>query len=108
MDHNRPDVIIIDRVAKFWTIIDFSVPNDKNVRAKEDEKVSHYRELAKEIRKIYHVKTKIVPLVIGSLGAVTERLEKNLKFLEIPHSFLCLQVTAVLGTAIILRNTLNL
>ena len=108
LDHNRPDVIVIDRVAKFWTIIDFSVPNDKNVRIKEDEKVAHYRELAKEIRKIHHVKTKIVPLVIGSLGAVTERLEKNLKFLEIPHSFLCLQVTAVLGTAIILRNTLNL
>ena len=65
LDHNRPDVIVIDRVKKHWTIIDFSVPNDKNVRAKEDEKVSNYSELAKEIRKIHSVKTKIVPIVIG-------------------------------------------
>ena len=108
LDHNRPDLIVIDRVKRYWTIIDFSVPNDKNVRSKEDEKVTNYSELAKEIRKIHHVKTKIVPIVIGSLGAVTERIEKNLKYLEIAHCFLCLQVTAVLGTAIILRNTLNL
>lgn len=108
LDHNRPDVVLIDKANRHWTIIDFSVPNDKNVRAKEDEKVANYSELAKEIRKIHHVKTKIVPIVIGCLGVVSERLDKNLKYLEIGHSFLCLQVTAVLGTAIILRNTLNL
>jgi len=108
LEHNRPDLILIDRANKHWTIIDFSVPNDKNVRAKEDEKIAHYSELAKEIRKIHHVKTKIVPIVIGSLGVVSDRIEKNLKYLDIDHCFLCLQVTAVLGTVIILRNTLNL
>ena len=108
LDHNRPDLIVIDRVNRFWTIIDFSVPNDKNVKAKENEKVDHYAELAKEIRKIHHVNTKIIPIVIGSLGVVSEKFVNNLKYLEISHSFLCLQVTAVLGTAMILRSTLNL
>ena len=28
LDHNRPDVILIDKVEKHWTIIDFSCPND--------------------------------------------------------------------------------
>ena len=62
LDHNRPDIILIDRENKHWTIIDFSVPNDKNVRGKENEKVTNYTELAKEIRKLHHVKTKIVPI----------------------------------------------
>ena len=108
LDHNRPDVILIDRDRKYWTIIDFSVPNDKNVEDKVNEKLNNYEELAKEIRKIHKVKTKIVPLVVGALGVVPETLERNLKYLEIPHVFLCMQITAVLGTVIILRKTLNL
>ena len=26
MEHNRPDVVIVDRVKKMWIIVDFSVP----------------------------------------------------------------------------------
>ena len=89
-------------------IIDFSVPNDKNIGVKENEKISNYKDLAKEIRKAYHVRTKIVPLVVRALGVGTENLENNLNYLEIPHVFLCMQVTAVLGIVIILQKILNL
>ena len=33
---------------------------------------------------MHKVSTKIVPLVVGSLGVVTKNLEKNLKILDIP------------------------
>ena len=105
LEHNRPDVILIDKEKGHWTIIDFSVPNDKNVLNKEKEKMENYKDLAKEIRKVYKVKTKIVPLVVGCLGVVSESLKLNLKYLDISHVFLCMQVTAVLGTVIILPNT---
>ena len=40
MEHNRPDVTVLDRQARKWTSVDFSVPWDKNVMAKEDEKIT--------------------------------------------------------------------
>ena len=70
MEHNRPDVVVVDRVKKVWIIVDFSVPWDKNVMRKEDEKILSYSPLAKEVRKIHRVSTKIVPVVVGGIGSV--------------------------------------
>ena len=70
MDHNRPDVIVIDKDKKEWTLVDFSVPWDKNVIVKEDEKINNYSPLSHEIRKLHKVKTRIVPVVVGALGVV--------------------------------------
>ena len=108
LDHNKPDVVVIDRDKKCWTIIDFSVPNDKNVVTKEKEKVDHYRELAKEIRKMYHVKTKILPIVVGALGVFSNNLEGYLKELDMAYIRRTLQVSAILGSTIILRKVLNM
>jgi len=107
LDHNRPDVVIIDKKRSHWTIIDFSVPGDRNVLNKETEKVEHYTPLSYEIRKLHKVSTKIVPLVVGSLGVVTIHLEENLRMLDIPHVQGSMQISAVLGTAIILRKVLS-
>ena len=42
LDHNRPDVVVINREDNEWTIVEFSVPWDKNVLLKEEEKTSKY------------------------------------------------------------------
>ena len=108
--HNKPDVVLINKVKRHWTIIDFAIPIDQNVKKKEAEKLDHYEELAAEIRKMHHVSVNILPLVIGALGVVTDNVKSNLKILEIPKSdkvFVCMQVTAILGTSIILRQVLN-
>ena len=68
MEHNRPDVVVVDQIKKVWIIVDFSVQWDGNVMRKEDEKILNYSPLAKEIRKIHRVSTKIVPVVVGALG----------------------------------------
>ena len=107
LEHNRPDLVLIDNVKKHWIIVDFSVPNDKNVELKEKEKVDHYNALAYEIRKIKKVTTQILPLVVGALGRVTTNLEKNLSLLEIAHVQICMQVTAIIGSGIILKKVLN-
>jgi len=107
LEHNRPDVVVIDKKSKHWIIIDFSVPSDRNAHKKEEEKVSHYTPLSHEVRKLYKVSTKIVPLVVGSLGVVTSNLERNLRNLDIAHIQCSMQISAVLGTAIILRKVLS-
>ena len=46
-------------------IIDLVFPDDGRVRAKEDEKVEKYQDLAREIRKMWGVMTKVMPIVVG-------------------------------------------
>jgi D-alanine-D-alanine ligase-like ATP-grasp enzyme len=108
MEHNRPDVTIVDHTSKVWTFVDFSVPWDKTVVTKEDEKVTHYTPLTVEIRKMHKVSTKIIPIVVGSLGTVSKRLAGYLKQLEIPDVIGGIQTSAIIGTTLILRKTLSL
>ena len=53
--------------------VHFSMPWDKNVVTKEDEKIQNYwcSPLAKETGKMHQASTKIVPLVVGCLGVMT-------------------------------------
>ena len=107
LEANRPDLVLIDKEQKHWLIIDFSVPNDINVESKEKEKIEKYMPLAYEARKMCGVTTKIVPLVVGALGAVSTNLEKNLAHLNIKHIQTCMQKSAIIGTSIILKKVLS-
>ena len=108
LDHNRPDLVIINRQDKEWIIVEFSVPWDKNVLLKEEEKVSKYIPLAKEIRKVHRVSTKIIPIILGSLGTVTTRLKSSLKDLGMEKILGGLQTSVLIGTHNILRKVMNM
>ena len=51
-------------------IIDLAVPGDARVELKEKEKIDKYQDLAKELRKLWKVKTRVVPIVIGALRTI--------------------------------------
>ena len=53
------------------------------------------------------VATRVIPIVVGALGVVTNRLGRYLKELGIPDVLGGLQTSAIVGTANILRKTLN-
>ena len=67
---NRPDVVIHDRKSKTCMLIDASVPDDKNIALKEAEKISKYKDLEIEINRMWNVKIKVVPVVVGALGTL--------------------------------------
>jgi hypothetical protein len=50
---------------------------------------------------------KVIPVVVGALGAVSGRINKWLDELECGIGIDCIQKTALLGSARILRRTLN-
>jgi len=104
---NRPDVVVLDKVSRKWTLIDFSVPWDGNVKAKEDEKITKYAPLEAKIQESYHVQTESVPIVVGALGAIPARLLEFLKAIGLPDVIGCLQTSALLGSQRILKNTLS-
>ena len=94
------------KVEIWW--VDFTVPWDKNVVSKEDEKIYNYSPLVKEITKLHRVSAKVVPLVVGCLGVVSCRLEQYLKELGIPDVLGGMQTSAVVGTTQILQKILGL
>ena len=64
-------------------------------------------DLARELRKLWNIKVKVVPIVIGAFGKVPKALENNLGELEIRGRIETLQTTALLGSARILRRVLE-
>ena len=65
--HNRPDIILVEKAIRKWTIIYIVVPSDLNVVRTEDWKVEKYQDLAFEVKRIHHVDSAILPVVIGAI-----------------------------------------
>ena len=108
IEHRRPDIVVLEKQAKRALIIDIAVPGDCRVDEKEKEKMERYEELAREIRRLWEVHTKVIPVVVGALGVVPDGLEQHLKTLDIEAKPDLLQKIALLGTARILRRVLDL
>ena len=54
------------------------IPADKNVSVAEFEKLSKYKDLEIKKEKLWHMKTVIIPVVIGALGMIKKGIEKHL------------------------------
>ena len=104
---NRPDIVIRDKAGKKTYIIDISCPNDINVSDKEQEKITKYSGLRLELGRMWDTDCMVVPVVVGSVGVVSENFEKYLKMIpaEISPS-MCVK-TAILGSEKLLRNFLS-
>ena len=63
--------------------------------------------MGKELQKIWKVKVKIIPLVVGSLGAIPKQFGNRLKQIGITVGTAQVQKTVLLGTARILRKVLE-
>ena len=88
-------------------IVDFVIPMDNHVKEKEEEKTDKYMNLAVDVRRQLRVKTVIVPIVSGVLGAVPVKLSKSLEILEMVDITGSLQTVVLTYTAAILRRVLN-
>ena len=88
-------------------IVDFAVPPDHRINLKESEKKDKYRDLARELNKLWNMKVMIIPIVIGVFGTVTKVLLNGLEDLEVGGRVETIKTTALLRTARILRRVLG-
>ena len=107
IEARRPDIIVLNKETKECLIVDIAVPGDTRVNTKEDEKIEEYRELCRELERLWRVKRKVVSVVVGALGTIPTRLTAHLKMLDINLSIETIQKSAILGTARILRKVLE-
>jgi len=84
-----------------------AIPADRNIVQKEAEKKLKYKSFCIEIQRMWNLKCKIVPVIIGAIGIVTRSLRKNLEAVPGKHSIDSLQKTAILGTSHIIRKVLQ-
>ena len=104
---NKPDVVVLSHRDKKCLLIEVSIPEDRNVLMKEIEKIHKYRDLEIEVSRMWRVKAKTVPVVVGALGVVSQGFRKNIEILPGGPSAVEVQKIAVLGTAHLLRKVLG-
>ena len=87
-------------------LIDVAIPGDRNVIMKETEKILKYKDLLKEIQRMWNVKANVIPIITGATGIVSKSLTQYLSNVPGKHEIKELQKTTILGTAHILRKVL--
>ena len=109
IEARRPDIVIINKLDRTCIIVDIAVPGDSIIIHKEKEKVEKYQDLKREIKRIWNFRNVIVvPVIVGALGSITEKLGEWIEKLNISTAIELLQkTTTILGTARILRKVLD-
>ena len=79
--------------------MDFAVLDNYGIKLKECEKKDKYFDLARELKKLWNMKVRIVPIVIGAFGTVTKALLKGLEDLKVGGRVETIQTTALSRTA---------
>jgi hypothetical protein len=62
-----------------------------------------YKDLTIEIQRVWNVKTRVIPVIIGATGTISKSFRKYVSSIPGNHEVTELQKTAILGTAHILR-----
>jgi len=84
-------------------LIDIAISLDRNVNKKEAEKILKHNDLTIEIQRMWNVKAKMIPVIVGTIGTISKSLRQNLSNIPGKHEIKELQTTAMLGTAHALR-----
>jgi len=104
--NNKPDIIIGDNEKGTCMLIDIAISGDINVIKKVAKKILKYKYLTIEIQRMWNVKSKVIPVIIGATGSVSKSFRKYLSNIPENHEVKKLQETAILGTAHIIRKVL--
>ena len=100
----RPDLKIINKKREYAKLS--TVPVDHRIKLKECEKKDKYLDLARELKKLWHMKVTIIPIVIGgTFSTETKKIIKGSR--EVDGRVETIQTTALLGTARIPRRVLE-
>jgi len=57
-------------------LIDVAILGDRNVIKKEAQKILKYKDLTIEIQRVWIVKTKVIPVIIGAIRTISESFRK--------------------------------
>jgi hypothetical protein len=59
-------------------LIDVSISGGRNVMKKEVEKITKYKDCTIEIERVWNLKPKVIPVIMGAPGAISKSFRKYL------------------------------
>jgi hypothetical protein len=81
IQHNRPDIIILNKQQKQAYLLDIAVPNSHNITQTYNTKINKYLELSIAMRNVWCLeKISILPLIISATRIVPNLFLKIKKF----------------------------
>ena len=105
---NRPDIIVKDSANSTCKLIDMTAPSDKNIALKEIGKQNKYQDLELEIQRMWHMKTIVIPAIVGALGTVKKEMVENIEKVSERANVTEIQKICMLGSVRILRKVLSI
>jgi hypothetical protein len=98
IQHNRPDIIILNKQQKQAYLLDIAVPNSHNIIQTYNTKINKYLELSVAMRNLWCLeKISILPFIISATGIVPQSLFKNLKILDLENTLVVYYCTHVIS-----------
>jgi len=68
----KADIIISDNEKGTCQFIDVAISGDRNMIKTEAQKILKYKDLTKEIQRMWNVETKVTPVIIGATGTISK------------------------------------
>ena len=99
---NRTDTVLQGKWEKARLLIAIAIPDGSKVKTEEIEKkkkLNKYKELDMESCRMWKVRIKTVPVIIGALGTITKGLDQNLQLFPGHRSAIVLQKVTLMSTA---------
>ena len=90
-----------------WKTCWLCCPGGPQNKSEGKWKKDKYLDLVRELKKLWNMKLRIVPIVIGALGTVSKGLLKGMEDLAVSGRVETIQTTALLRTSRILRRVLE-
>ena len=75
IEARKTDIIIIDKTSKECHFIEITCLLDWSILERENFKVDKYQDLKREVAKLWNDRPIVIPVAIGALGMLTNRLE---------------------------------
>jgi len=109
VQHNRPDITLIDKAHKTVYLVDIAVPNSNNVQKTCEEKKAKYKDLSDEIKSQWAMnRVIIIPIVISATGIIPHSIHDSTRMLDLnKYIYVELQKAVILSTCHIVRKFLN-
>jgi hypothetical protein len=60
-------------------LIDVAISGDRNVIKKEAGKILKYKDLTIEIQRMWNVKTRVIPVIVGATGTISKAFRKYVR-----------------------------
>ena len=89
-------------------MMDMAVPSDQSISLKEFQKLSKYKDLEIEVIKMWKLKKKIIPVVIGALGMIKKGIQNFIDQIPAKPSLQEMQKTVLTSPAHILRKDFSI